>query len=49
MTTRSRSDAGFSLPEVMITMGIMLVVLAGTFTAMTQAMKAEESAPSSPR
>jgi prepilin-type N-terminal cleavage/methylation domain-containing protein len=40
----SRSDAGFSLPEVLVSMGIMLVVLAGTFTAMTNAMKAEESA-----
>ena len=44
MTTRTRTDAGFSLPEVLISMGIMLVVLAGTFSAMTQAMKAEESA-----
>jgi len=42
MTTRTRSDAGFSLPEVMISMGIMLLVLSGTFSAMTQAMKGEE-------
>ena len=42
MTTRTRSDAGFSLPEVLIAMGIMLVVLGGTFSAMTQAMKGEE-------
>ena len=42
MTTRTRSDAGFSLPEVLIAMGIMMVVLAGTFSAMTQAMKGEE-------
>jgi len=43
MTTRTRrSDAGFSLPEVLIAMGIMLVVLSGTFTAMAQAMKGEE-------
>ena len=42
MTTRTRSDAGFSLPEVLISMGIMMVVLAGTFSAMTQAMKGEE-------
>ena len=42
MTTRTRSDAGFSLPEVLISMGIMLVVLSGTFSAMTQAMKGEE-------
>jgi prepilin-type N-terminal cleavage/methylation domain-containing protein len=43
MTTRTRrTDAGFSLPEVLIAMGIMLVVLSGTFAAMTQAMKGEE-------
>ena len=42
MTTRTRSDAGFSLPEVLISMGIMLIVLSGTFSAMTQAMKGEE-------
>ena len=41
-TRRRRSDAGFSLPEVLIAMGIMLVVLSGTFTAMSQAMKGEE-------
>jgi type II secretory pathway pseudopilin PulG len=43
MTTPARrSDAGFSLPEVLISMGIMMVVLAGSFSAMTQAMKGEE-------
>jgi prepilin-type N-terminal cleavage/methylation domain-containing protein len=43
MTTRTRkSEAGFSLPEVLIAMGIMLVVLSGTFTAMSEAMKGEE-------
>lgn len=43
MTTRTRpSNAGFSLPEVLIAMGIMLVVLGGTFSAMSQAMKGEE-------
>ena len=43
MTTRTpRSNAGFSLPEVLISMGIMMVVLAGSFSAMTQAMKGEE-------
>ena len=47
MTPRPpRSDAGFSLPEVMVAMGIMLVVLAGTFTAMTNAMRAEQTARS---
>ncbi len=40
----ARGDAGFSLPEMMISMGIMLVVLAGTFTAMTTAMNAEQTA-----
>jgi len=45
MTSRSsRPDAGFSLPELMISMGIMLVILAGTFQAMTTAMKAEQTA-----
>jgi prepilin-type N-terminal cleavage/methylation domain-containing protein len=39
----ARSDAGFSLPEVMVSMTIMLVVLGGTFTAMTNAMRAEET------
>ena len=42
----ARDDAGFSLPEVMISMGIMLVVLGGTFTAMTNAMRAEQTARS---
>lgn len=45
MTSRTaRTDAGFSLPEVMISMGIMLVILAGVFSAMTSAMKAEQTA-----
>jgi len=42
----SRPDAGFSLPEVIVAMGIMLVVLGGTFTAMTNAMRAEQTARS---
>jgi type II secretory pathway pseudopilin PulG len=43
MTTLARRpQAGFSLPEVLISMGIMMVVLAGTFSAMSQAMKGEE-------
>lgn len=41
---RARHDAGFSLPEMLISMGIMLVVLAGTFTAMANAYRTEESA-----
>jgi prepilin-type N-terminal cleavage/methylation domain-containing protein len=40
----ARSEAGFSLIEMMIAMGIMLVVMAGTFTAMTNAMRAEQAA-----
>ena len=40
----ARGDAGFSLPEMMISMGIMMVVLAGTFAAMTTAMNAEQTA-----
>ena len=43
-TRQARSDAGFTLPEMMISMGIMLVVLGGTFTAMTNAMRAEQTA-----
>jgi prepilin-type N-terminal cleavage/methylation domain-containing protein len=39
-----RGDAGFSLPEMMVSMGIMLVILGGTFTAMTNAMRAEQTA-----
>jgi prepilin-type N-terminal cleavage/methylation domain-containing protein len=42
----ARGDAGFSLPEMMVSMGIMLVVLGGTFTAMTNAMRAEQTARS---
>jgi prepilin-type N-terminal cleavage/methylation domain-containing protein len=45
MTTRRlQSDAGFSLPEVMVAMTIMLFVLAGTFTAMNNAMRADRTA-----
>lgn len=40
----SRAADGFSLPEVLIAMGIMLVVLAGTFSAMSQAMNAQHVA-----
>jgi prepilin-type N-terminal cleavage/methylation domain-containing protein len=39
----ARNDAGFSLPEVMVSLTIMLVVLGGTFTAMTNAMRAEQT------
>jgi type II secretory pathway pseudopilin PulG len=45
MTTRARDgEAGFSLPEVMIAMLIMMIVMAGTFTAMTNAMDSERTA-----
>lgn len=40
----SRPDAGFTLPEIAISMGIMLIILAGVFTAMTNAMSAERVA-----
>jgi prepilin-type N-terminal cleavage/methylation domain-containing protein len=36
-------QAGFSLPEVMVAMGLMLVVLGGVFTAMTNAIDAQET------
>jgi prepilin-type N-terminal cleavage/methylation domain-containing protein len=40
----ARSDAGFSLPEMLISMGLMLVVLGGTFTAMANAFRTEQAA-----
>jgi type II secretory pathway pseudopilin PulG len=44
MTPRtSRPDAGFSLMEILISMGIMMIVLAGTFAAMSNAMRAEQA------
>jgi prepilin-type N-terminal cleavage/methylation domain-containing protein len=42
----ARGDAGFSLPEMMVAMTIMLIVLGGTFTAMTNAMRAQQTARS---
>jgi prepilin-type N-terminal cleavage/methylation domain-containing protein len=45
-TRQARGDAGFTLAEMMVSMGVMLVVLGGTFTAMTNAMRAEQSARS---
>lgn len=45
MTTRRLGNAdGFSLPEVLVAMGLMLFVLGGTFTAMTNAMTADKTA-----
>jgi type II secretory pathway pseudopilin PulG len=41
---RTSGEAGFSLVEVLTAMGIMLVVLAGTFSAMTNAMRIDQSA-----
>ena len=42
---RSR-DAGFSLIELLVSMGIMLVVMGGVFTVLTDAYRAAESASS---
>jgi len=42
---RSR-DAGFSLVELMVSMGITLVVMGGVFTVLTDAYRASESASS---
>lgn len=45
MTTRRlQSDTGFSLPEVLVAMGLMLFILGGTFTAMGHAMRADQMA-----
>lgn len=44
MTRRIGDDAGYTLVEMMIAMGVMLLVMGGTFTAMTEAMKAEHTA-----
>jgi prepilin-type N-terminal cleavage/methylation domain-containing protein len=41
---RIDAESGFSLIEVIVAMGIMLVVLAGTFAAMTNAMESENTA-----
>jgi prepilin-type N-terminal cleavage/methylation domain-containing protein len=47
MTTRPtdtrRGDAGFSLLEIMVSMTIMLLIMGGTFAAMTSAMRAEKA------
>ena len=45
MTTRRLGNAaGFSLPEVLVAMCLMMFVLGGTFTAMTHAMRADQVA-----
>ncbi len=44
MTRRIGDAAGYTLIEMMIAMGIMLLVMGGTFTAMAQAMRAEHTA-----
>jgi len=41
---RRATAAGFSLVEVMISVGIMTVIMAATMTALSQAMKANETA-----
>jgi prepilin-type N-terminal cleavage/methylation domain-containing protein len=40
----TRGDAGFTLIEMIVSMGILLVILGGVFTAMTNAMTAERTA-----
>lgn len=40
----ARREAGFTLVETIVAMGIMLVVLAGVFAALTNAMTAEQTA-----
>ncbi|MEZ5283736.1 MAG: prepilin-type N-terminal cleavage/methylation domain-containing protein [Vicinamibacterales bacterium] len=44
MTTRMRSQAGFTLLELLVAMGVMLVVLAGTTQLLTSAMSGEVAA-----
>jgi prepilin-type N-terminal cleavage/methylation domain-containing protein len=44
MTRRIGDAAGYSLVEMMVAMAIMLMVMAGTFTAMSHAMTAEHHA-----
>jgi type II secretory pathway pseudopilin PulG len=41
---RTRSAAGFSLVEVTVSVGIMLVIMGSTMTALSQAMKANQTA-----
>jgi Tfp pilus assembly protein PilW len=43
-TTRTRQDAGFSLVELMVAMGITLTVMGGVFAVLTDAYRASESA-----
>ena len=48
MTRADSWRAGFSLLEVMVAMTVMLLVLAGTLTAMTNAMGTERTAREMP-
>ena len=41
---RRRAQAGFSLIEVMVSVGIMTVIMASTMGALSQAMKANQTA-----
>ena len=41
---RSRSSAGFSLIEVLVSVAIMTLIMASTMSALSQAMKANETA-----
>ena len=49
MTTRSRSDAGFSLLEVMIATAIMLTVTGTVFTILNPAQGMFQAAEAAPR
>ena len=42
---RSRGSAGFSLIEVLVSVAIMTLIMASTMSALSQAMKANETAP----
>ena len=44
MTAHRRPEAGFTLMEVMVTMAITLIIMAGTMKAMDDAMRASETA-----
>jgi len=41
---RGRSDAGFTLIEIMITLGLTMLIMAGTLRAMNDALRASEAA-----
>src|SRR5689334_11376782 len=43
VSPRHRSDAGFSLVEMLVSMTLMLVILAGTFNVMSRAFATEKT------